>query len=298
MSTQLLFRAPAIESAKINNLWFQLSNTACNLSCSHCFLSCSTDKKMKKFLPLDKIKTALEQAKQLDVKEIYLTGGEPFLHPDLNNILRMSLKLANVVVLTNGTFINDKKARFLRQIEVESNNELIFRVSLDHYTQEKNDVLRGKGVFRKVMSCVENLVKYGFNPIISTVNYWNEDEDSIKAGFSKLFSEIDFNLEEINFKIIPTIKGGEYAKNYGTYAEQDYVTHEDLAKIKKPRFDCTNSRILSVDGVFSCPMLVGDPRGKVGSALNDMRRSVFLETGVCKTCVSCNRALLNNNWSV
>ncbi|MDD3150789.1 MAG: radical SAM protein [Candidatus Gastranaerophilales bacterium] len=296
MVTQLNFMAPAVELKAIENLWFQLSNTACNLRCSHCFLDCSTDKKDKKFLSLDKIKNSLDIAKKNGLKEIYLTGGEPLLHPDLNTILRLGLKAANVTVLTNGTLLNDKKVRFLRQIENEHNNEIIFRVSIDHYTQEKNDVLRGRGVFRKTLTGIENLIRYGFNPILSIVNVWNEDEKSLKEGFAKLLKSIDFEVEEINFKIIPPIKTGAFSRNFSKYNENEIVTNEELKKNKAQKFDCKNSRIVANDGVYACPMLVNDHRGKVGTSLGDVSKSAFLETGICYTCVQQKKGLMNNNW--
>ena len=134
MQTQLSFKAPSIGLRGLNNLWIQLTTSACNLKCRHCYLSCMPSNKPR-FLPLDKIKSAIEEAKKMQVEEIYLQGGEPLLHPDINNIIRLSLKLANVTILTNGLLINDKKARFLRQIEQDHDFEIIFRVGLEHYTE-------------------------------------------------------------------------------------------------------------------------------------------------------------------
>ena len=114
MATQLIFQAPSVKLKKLTGLWFLLTGFTCNLKCRHCYLGCSQTNKSRNFLNLDKIKNALENVKDEGIEEIYLYGGEPFLHRDINNIIRYCLKFNNVTLITNGTMINDKKARFLR----------------------------------------------------------------------------------------------------------------------------------------------------------------------------------------
>ena len=296
MATQLCFQAPSIKMEKLDNLWFQLSSIACNLKCKHCYLSCSPNNKKKNFLPLDEVKNALEIVKNQSLKGIYLTGGEPLLHPDFNNIVRLCLKKTNVTILSNGILINDKKARFLRQIESDHDNELIFRISLDHYTEEKNDEIRGKGSFKKALNGIANLVRYDFNPIISIVNIWNEDENHLKQKFAELMAQIDFEVEDVNFKIVPLIKLGEYSKLNEEYTESEIVQQSDMDEAKVELFDCASSRVVTCNGVYSCPLLVGDPRGKVGNILTDSSNKVYLETNVCYTCRQHNNRMFCNNW--
>lgn len=250
-----------------------------------------------RFLGLDKVKAALEVAKTENIKEIYLQGGEPLMHPDINNIIRMCLKMANVTILTNGLMLNDKKTRFLRQIEKDHDFELIFRVSLDHYIEEKNDDLRGRGSFRKALTGIENLIRNGFNPIVSAVNVWNEDEATFKSGFFNLFNKIHFEAEDINLKIIPPIKLGEFAKNYSQYDEDEIVTAELCDKMKHVQLDCSTSRVVTENGIYACPMLVNDSRGKVGNSMNDYARKFFLEPQACSTCSKNSTGTLNNNWA-
>jgi MoaA/NifB/PqqE/SkfB family radical SAM enzyme len=198
--------------------------------------------------------------------------------------------------MTNGTLVNDKKARFLRQIEQNHDYEIIFRLSIDHYTEEKNDEIRGKDSFKKALSGIENLLRYGFNPILSVVNIWGENPDDLRKGFSELLSKVNFEPDDINFKIIPPLKLGEYAKNFGGYDENELVTNEKLEKIDKSKFDCASSRIVTNNGVFVCPILINDPRGKVGNTLTDSSKQFFLEQNACYTCQLNKKGVLNNNW--
>lgn len=296
MSLQLLFKAPCIELDSLENLWFQLSNNACNLKCKHCFLSCGPKFNNKSFLHIDKVKATLDATKKDPIKSIYLTGGEPLLHPEINNILRLSLKRANTTILTNGTMLNDKKVRFLRQLEDNYNFEIIFRVSIDSPDEILNDRIRTRGHFRKAMSGIQNLLKYEFNPIISIVNYDNQDEEVLKKGFKELFSSVGFETEDLNYKIIPPIKTGEYALNFGKYKEHEFIDANSLKNVDENNFDCKTSRVITQDGVYSCPALATDSRGKIGTTIQDYSKKVFLEANTCYTCKNLSTKLFNNNW--
>lgn len=296
MALQLSFQAPSLKMEQFNNLWFQLSNTACNLKCKHCYLGCHPKYTSKSFLPIDKVKSALEATKKEDIKAIYITGGEPLLHPEFNNILRLCLKRAHTTVLTNGTMLNDKKVRFLRQLEDNYDYELIFRVSLDHYDEIKNDRIRARGHFRKAITGIQNLLKYEFNPIMSIVNYENMDEELLKENFEQVFDEIGFETEDINYKIIPCIKSGNYSMNYGKYTEDEIVYSKDLKNADIKNLDCATSRVVAMDGIYSCPALVGDSRGKIGTDLYDFSDRVFLEANTCHTCINHDCRMFNNNW--
>lgn len=298
MLTQLCFQAPHIEMKKLNNLWFQITGFTCNLSCKHCYLSCGPTNKSRKFLNLDKIRSTLNKINRDDLEEIYLGGGEPLLHRDINNIIRHCIKYSNVNIVTNAMLINDKKARFLRQIEMDNDYEIIFRVGLDHYTEEKNDEIRGRGCYRKSLSGINHLVNNDFNPVITAVNIWDEDKDSFRQGFTELLSRFDIEASEVNLKIIPPVRTGEFAKNFSAYRENDFVTNESFDGCNPDYFDCSNTRVITDNGVFACPALVNDPRGRVGETIEDSSQKFFLELNPCYTCQSAGKKLFNNEWNL
>ena len=142
-----ILTAPSIEIKNLNSLFIEMTGKNCNLKCKHCYIDFKDSKKVKDFIHIDKIKQALHDLKEENIKYIHLSGAEPMLHPDFNSILRYCLKNTSVVIHTNGMTINDKKARFLRKVEEENNlsNEIIFKISIDHYEERRNDDLRGRG---------------------------------------------------------------------------------------------------------------------------------------------------------
>lgn len=282
---QLIFKTPPkVELSNLDNLFFQLSSKACNLRCKHCYIERNPYKNEEDFMQIDKIKQNLIMLKGQKLKSIYLTGGEPLMHPDFNQILRMCLKISNVTVLTNGTMINDKKARFLRKIDDESSFETIYRISLDSINELENDTYRGRGSFRKAVLAIMSLLKYEFNPIISVVNYQNKEKAQIFEEFQNYFSKKGFEMDDINLKIIPFFNKNDENKQI------------ELDEIKNDNLDCKNSRIISQNGVYACPMLVNDYRARLGSDINDCSCDNYLDCEKCSICVSFNQKNQVNDW--
>lgn len=276
-----------VELEELNNLFFELCTKSCNLKCKNCYIEKNPYKNEEDFIPLEKVKENLNTIKSSRPKNfsIYLTGGEPMLHPDFNKILRMCLKFANTCILTNGTLINDKKARFLRKIDDESSFETIYRISIDSIDEIENDLMRGRGSFRKALLAITSLLKYEFNPIISIVNYKNRKREEIFEEFRTYFSKRGFNMEEINLKIIPYFR-----------KDVEEIEINDLNRQTIQNLDCSNSRIVTNSGVYSCPVFVEDYRKRLGASLNDCSKTNYLDCNMCRICVENNAKAMANDW--
>jgi sulfatase maturation enzyme AslB (radical SAM superfamily) len=254
----------------------------CNLRCKYCYIDFK-DKKAKDFIPIEKVKNALSCINKVDLKYIHLTGAEPMLHPDFNHILRLCLKYASVIIHTNALNINDKKSRFLRKVEEENNqgNEIIFMISVDSPIEKENDENRGRGSYRKAVHAIQSLIKYEFNPILSIVNSKSLPERELIKSFRELCSSFNFETSDINFKIIPLLN------------KTDYVNFSSDIDFQKLNIQCKNSRTLTINGVFNCPLLAADNRGKCGSDFVDFSCKNYLETPFCSQCVKHNISMFS-----
>src|SRR5262249_15942362 len=159
--------APEVALTHLDHLWFQVTGTLCNLTCRHCFISCSPHNHSFGFLDQATVRRYLDESVTLGVKEYYFTGGEPFLHPDMVAILELTLRYGPATVLTNGTVLKDAWLVRLRAAEDASPYSLEFRVSLDGFTPEENDTLRGEDTFERVLRGVRQFVEHGFLPILT-----------------------------------------------------------------------------------------------------------------------------------
>ena len=123
--------APVYKLKELNNIFIELTAKNCNHKCSNCYIkfqeTFSGHKTVKDFISIDKIKEAIVHTKNENLHCIYLTGAEPMTHPDFNSILRLCLRRCNVCICTNGSFLNEKKIRFLNKVESECENQIFLR---------------------------------------------------------------------------------------------------------------------------------------------------------------------------
>ena len=129
--------ATADPTPALTEIYLYLTGS-CNLKCRHCWIAPSFGTTAGKRLPWCELKKIIEQAMPLGLRSIKLTGGEPFLHPEINRILYAlrEMKLS-IRMETNGTLIGEEEARALRDAEVS------FSISLDGPTAPLHDDLRG-----------------------------------------------------------------------------------------------------------------------------------------------------------
>ena len=278
---ETVLKAPTSVMNDFDELFIELSVKECNLKCKHCYIDFRNSKNIKNFIHIDKIRAALTELKEEKIKYIHLTGAEPMLHPDFNSILRLCLKHACTVIHTNAYSINDKKARFLKRVEEENNknNEIVIKMSFEHYDEKTNDEIRGRGSYRKCIHAIQSLVKYGFNPLITVVNHFNEDEKTIKKNFEDVFSQIGFEIEDINLNIIPLINKSQY-KNISPKTDFPYTST-----------DCAHGRTLTINGIYNCPVTTEDYRGRSGCNFKDYSKSATIDTQACSYCISVNKKL-------
>src|SRR5262249_28241431 len=154
----------------------QVTGTRCNLACRHCFISCSPHNDSFGFLSFEEVQRRLDESVALGVKEYYFTGGEPFLHPRMVEILELTLRYGAATVLPNGTVLKDAWLGRLARAEAASPYSLEFRVSIDGCSARTNDPVRGEGTFERALDGVARLVRHGFLPIV-TVARTADDQD-------------------------------------------------------------------------------------------------------------------------
>jgi molybdenum cofactor biosynthesis enzyme MoaA len=275
--------APLVPLAHLDDLWFQVGGTLCNLECCHCFISCSPHNHAFGFLDLEDVRRRLDESVPLGVKEYYFTGGEPFLNPDMTAILELTVQYGPATVLTNGTVFKDVWLDRLRRAEDASLYSLEFRVSIDSPSAATNDPIRGSGTFDRAMRGVRQLLAHGFLPII-TVALTSDDQNE-----AELFAEFVRVLQANGYahprlKILPTLRLGAEVKRQRGYRDEERVTPEMLDGYDLDKLLCHHSRIVTDRGVFVCPILIEAPDARLGETLMEAEAPFPLRHRACYTC--------------
>jgi len=274
---------PEIYLDALDNLWFQVAGTICNLSCKHCFNNSGPLNHAFEFMSLQQCKPYIDEAVEMGVKEFYFTGGEPFANKELFQILEYTLQFGPATVLTNGMLIKEKTAQALKKLSLDSIYTLELRISLDGYTEEMNDNIRGKGVFKKTMNGLKFLYENGFLPIVTITKTWEGFEDD------KILNEFIDTLKENGYKrprlkILPPLKiGREVLRNKG-YENYEYVNEEMLQDFDVSQLICSNSRLVTDKGVYVCPILLNSKDANLGNTLKEASKGYRLKHQACYTC--------------
>jgi sulfatase maturation enzyme AslB (radical SAM superfamily) len=267
----------------LDALWFQVGGTICNLWCTHCFISCSPENHKFGFMSRETVQKFLEESKPLGVKEYYFTGGEPFMNRDMLGILEDTLAIGPATVLTNGILLHERVVRRLKEIISRSVYSLEIRVSIDGFTPESNDKIRGAGSFHKAMKGVKNLVDKGFLPIITAAQTWDDSEtERIFQGFRNMLIEMGYARPRI--KLIPPLRIGREKVRGRGYDKFEYITTEMMADYDDGLLQCTHSRMVTDKGVYVCPILIDYPEAKLSDTLIDSFTFYPLKHQACYTC--------------
>lgn len=273
----------------LQSLWFQLTGTLCNLECSHCFIACGPNNHRLKFLPSDTVYHYLEEAVQLGVREVYFTGGEPFLHKQIIPILSCALTVAPTTVLTNGTLINSQMADALAGLATTSRYTLEVRISLDDVDEASNDSVRGHGALRKAIRALQRLHERGITPIVAVTEYFHAspriaEGAEMGSGFYQKFRDflLSHGISKPRLKVIPVFNMGKLAGDVPTAC---FVTPKMLTDFDFASLQCTHSRMVADGGVYACPLLVGQPAARLSSnSLQEALQPCALYHTACHTC--------------
>jgi sulfatase maturation enzyme AslB (radical SAM superfamily) len=275
---------PKVAFHDLETLWVQISGTLCNLRCTHCFISCAPDNHDLPMMQTEKIIGYLKEAEQLGVKDIYFTGGEPFLHKDFLSILELTLQKFPASILTNGLLINEDRADKLARIAQHSHYSLEIRVSLDDYEETRNDSVRGLGTYRKVLAAYKRLWERGLLPILAVteIREYHSPDDSPLNAFEKYVELLgSFGVLRPRIKIIPVLEMGMLP----IPDSPRYVTPQMMMGFDHSLLQCSTSRIVADDGIYSCPILVNEEQALIGdSTLSESLVDCDLYHTACTTC--------------
>jgi len=138
----------------------------CNLRCVGCYAGMYSK---QDDLPVEVMDRVLNEAKEMGVYYIVISGGEPFYYKPLLDLCRKHSDMT-FQVYTNGTLIDRDKAQ-----EIAEAGNIIPCISVEGY-REETEARRGEGVYDKIMQAMDNLKEakalYGFS---ATVTHSNSD---------------------------------------------------------------------------------------------------------------------------
>jgi pyruvate-formate lyase-activating enzyme len=140
-----------------SRLWLY-TNFDCNLHCDYCCVR-SSPTVARRELGLARVEQIAREAAELAVKEIFVTGGEPFLLEDIGDIVLACAAAAPTTVLTNGMLFAGRRIESLRALP---RDRVVLQISLDSATPELHDLHRGPGTWTRTREGIQHARAHGF----------------------------------------------------------------------------------------------------------------------------------------
>ncbi len=141
-------------------LWVY-TNFHCNLACDYCAVA-SSPKAAPRTMPAARFRALVDEAVSEGFTELYVTGGEPFLHPDITGLLGYASQRMPTVVLTNGMLFRGRRLAGLAELAGQAQaGALVIQTSLDGARPQTHDAHRGRGSWARTMDGIRQAVGLG-----------------------------------------------------------------------------------------------------------------------------------------
>jgi len=281
-----------VDMAELKTLWFN-TGTLCNIACENCYIKSSPKNDALVYLTHEEICTYLDEIEQekYPVEEIGITGGEPFMNPDIIKIIEECLNRGyKLLLLTNAMAPMQRRkiSEPLLEIRQRYENQMTIRVSIDHFQKEKHEEERGKGSWAPAIKGLKWLSDKGFTIDIAGRTRWDEKEEDLRTGFSALFKERGIKIDAYNKKELVLFP------EMDERAEVPEITTDcwGILGVSPDDMMCATSRMVvkrkgaDKPAVLACTLLAYDREFELGKTLKQAGKSVPLNHKHCaKFCV-------------
>lgn len=163
-----------------SRLWLY-TNFDCNLRCDYCCVR-SSPSAPRRALGLERVRLIAAEAPPLGVREFFVTGGEPFVLPDIAALVTTLANAAPVTLLTNGMLFKGSRLSALRALD---RDRVTLQISLDSPTPDLHDQHRGAGAWQAAWQGVQLARSEGFRVRLAATVSTDDDE----AAFRRFLDE-------------------------------------------------------------------------------------------------------------
>lgn len=271
----------------------------CNARCKHCHLGGSFKEKRASARRFGLI------ARQLNPPVVQISGGEPLLRQDIEEIIR-AIRIPNrapfIILTTNGALLTKKKYLKLRQAGIDE-----FSISLDYPDERQDEFRQIPGLFNKIKTLIESfdsgeekaitlscvIQKDNFKDLPGMVE--KAKQWGVKINFSAYTplrtKNFDYMIPKNNLSEFKKALNWarDYKKEYGVVFTSDYVLRKIVEYFEHGRIPgCRGGErclVINPDGTLSpCGLILKDY-----TTQNELIKE-FTRTNDCAYCYTSSRA--------
>ena len=285
-------RRAVVPLTGLETLWIN-TGTLCNITCRNCYIESSPQNDRLVYITAAEVAAYLDEIRdqRLPTREIGFTGGEPFLNPEILDMVGDALARGlQVLMLTNAMQPMQRpkiKAGLLALLTAHG-PRLKIRVSLDHHTKVLHESERGPRTWAKTLEGIDWLSTNGFNIAIAGRTCWGEDEATSRAGYGALIAARGWLInpdDRAQLTLLPEMDG---------HLDVPEITTACWGILKKAPSDvmCATSRMIvkrkgaATPAVVPCTLLPYEPAFEMGRTLADAAKADggMFNDGAVKLC--------------
>ncbi len=276
----------------LRTLWIN-TGSLCNIACRNCYIDSSPENDRLAYMTRAEVAAYLDEIAQggWGTSEIGFTGGEPFMNPDIIEMLSDVLRRGfSALVLTNAMqpMLRPRIRQDLLALRDVYGTRLVIRVSLDHYSRELHETERGEGSFVKTVEGIDWLAREGFALTLAGRTCWGESEADARTGYAALIDKRDWGVDAFDRAALVLFPEMDEC------AEVPEITEACWGILGKRPSEvmCASSRMVvkrkgaARPVVLPCTLLPYDPAFEMGTTLSDAARADggMFEHGAVKLC--------------
>jgi hypothetical protein len=181
--------------AGLKTLWFN-TGTLCNITCANCYIDSSPTNDRLVYLTRADVEPYLDELTQ--PAEIGITGGEPFMAPEIIAIMDAALSRGHtLLVLTNAMrpMMRPRVQAGLADLAARYPCRMTLRVSLDSHDAATHDAERGQGAFNEACNGLSWLASNNIPLALAGRKALHEDEPAAREGYRALIASLGLALD-------------------------------------------------------------------------------------------------------
>ncbi len=156
---------------------------ACNLSCAGCGKIQHPPHVLKQRMPVDRAVAAIEES---GAPMVSIAGGEPLIHPEIDQIVAELVKRKKFVYLcTNGLLMRKKMDRFT------PSPYFAWAVHIDGLGERHDASVQHEGTFDECVEAMKEAKARGFRVTTNSTFFSDDTPDAIRATLDFLNDEVE-----------------------------------------------------------------------------------------------------------
>ena len=179
----------------LKTLWLN-TGTLCNIECINCYIKSSPRNDRLVYLTLADVVPFLDEVD--GAVEIGITGGEPFMCPEILDIMEAVLSRGHTLLLLTNAMRPMMRPRIqegLQRLQAVCGPQITLRVSMDSHDPVLHDAERGAGAFEEVCKGLAWLADTGIEVAIAGRQALHEDEAAARAGYGALIERLGLAID-------------------------------------------------------------------------------------------------------